>query len=210
MARMTAAHLETIRTRHAWARGIRVFVETGTFRGERAAMAAAQFAVVHTVEISEKLHREAADRHRHPAIQFHLGDSRVWVPRLAAEVTEPAVWFLDAHWFSLNRDRTRAGQARDREAQIGGKEGGLPLWDELAALARRPYADVWVVDDVNDFGRTEPTPEWRDVSLDRIAAYASDRLVEAVVLGDQAVIYRSGPTVTTGGPAWLPMEAKAA
>ena len=167
----------------------KVFAETGTFHGERAALACAVFERVLTCELSPALHAEAAATYDYLPITFVLGDSRDVIRRWAVELTEPVCWYLDAHWFTLNPNRTRAGAERDRNGGIAGQAEGLPLWDELDALATRPYPDIIVVDDARDFGTDKPTPEWRDVSLEAIAARFPDHR-EAVILHDQAVVYR--------------------
>jgi hypothetical protein len=185
---LTADALRALIGRHTWLALPRVAVESGTFEGERTVLLAGFFHEVHTIELSEHLYDAAAARLiglRH--VTCHFGDSARIVPELAAALQEPVLWYLDAHWFSLNRGKSRAGYARDAAAQIA--PGPLPLWDELAAIAARPYADVIAVDDARDFGRSEPTPEWRDISLGRIAAYFP-HCAEAVILGDQAVVFR--------------------
>lgn len=186
---LDAPNLTAILTRHNGHTTVpTVAVETGTFRGDRALLFADHFAAVHTVELSPTLFRKADERLApYPHVQRHLGDSRTLVPELATVIRRPALWYLDAHWFTLNRKRSRAGYLRDQEAQIANTP--LPLWDELEAIAARPYADIVVVDDVRDFGRNEPTEEWRDVSLERIASYFPGA-VEAAVMADQAVVWR--------------------
>ena len=186
---LDAPKLTAILTRHNGHTVVpAVAVETGTFRGERALLFAEHFAEVHTIELSPTLFAKADARLApYPHVLRHLGDSRALVPALATALAQPVLWYLDAHWFTLNRKRSRAGAARDAEAQIANTP--LPLWDELEALAARTWADIVVVDDVRDFGRTEPTEEWRDVSLERIAAYFPGA-VEAAVLADQAVVWR--------------------
>ena len=186
---LTAPALEAVFARHTWLALPEVAVETGTFRGERTELFARYFHTVHTVELSPVLHGAASARLAPlgTRVQCHFGDSAVVVPRLAAEIQEPVLWYLDAHWFSLNRGKSRAGYARDAEAQIA--RGPLPLWAELEAIGARTYADVVLVDDARDFGRSEPTPEWEEVTLARIASYFPG-CVEALVMGDQAVVFR--------------------
>lgn len=186
---LDAPKLAAILTRHNGHTVVpAVAVETGTFRGERALLFAEHFAEVHTIELSPTLFAKADARLApYPHVLRHLGDSRALVPDLAATLPMPVLWYLDAHWFTLNRKRSRAGYARDQEAQIA--KTPLPLWDELAAIAARPWADIVVVDDVRDFGRAEPTEEWLDVSPGRIAGYFPEA-VEVATLNDQLVIWR--------------------
>ena len=180
--------LHGILSRHTWLALPSVAVETGTFRGERTMLFAGFFPEVHTIELSPKLHREAVERLAPlKGVTCLLGDSAVVVGELAKQYDQTVFWYLDAHWFSLNRGHSREGYRRDAEAEIA--RSPLPLWAELDAIAARTYADIIVVDDARDFGRSEPTPEWEDISLAAIAGYFPG-CTEAVVLGDQAVVYR--------------------
>lgn len=178
MANLKAHHLLTIRTRHPGYEDIRVFVETGTYLGASTMLAHDQFPVVHSVEISPDLHARAVDLFgTTPGVRFHLGDSREFIAKMAREVKERAVWYLDAHWFKKTKEK------------VGGRKKGLPLWVELDAIAARPHKDIVIVDDTHSFGTASPTPEWLDVTLENIAArFPGHR--EAVILGDQAIVYR--------------------
>jgi hypothetical protein len=175
---LTAETLRTFLARHPGYDRIRTFVETGTYLGHTTAVAAGVFAEVHSVEISAPLFKHAKRtvgllRHVH----LQCGDSREFVADLAQRLEGPVLWFLDAHWFKHTRH------------PVGGQAEGLPLWDELAAIAGRPAGDLVVIDDVHVFGRREPTPEWEDVRLETIAA-ALEPHGEAAILGPHAVIYR--------------------
>jgi len=183
VSRLRLSNLEAIQTRHLEYAGIRVFVETGTFYAKTALLARTLFPIVHTVELSEHLYNRAVQLYGgRPGLFFHLGDSRSVLPELAAALREPAWFYLDAHWFKPNPPIGPVGGAADDAA-------GFPLWDELRALAARPFPDIVVVDDVHDFGTPKPRPEWADVTLERIAAlFPACR--EAVILADQAVVYR--------------------
>ncbi len=176
MSRMTGPHLKMIRERHPSAASIRTFVESGTFHGKTTRLAVEQFTTVHTIELHPDWYANAVRDLGPLGVGCWHGDSAVVIPRLAKEIAEPVFWYLDAHWFKL-------------VPGVAGQLEGLPLWRELEALAARPYADVVVVDDVASFGRTEPTDEWLDVSLEKIAAYFPGQR-ENVILRDQAVVYR--------------------
>lgn len=178
MANLKANHLHALRHRHPGYASIGVFVETGTYLAASSLLARRQFPVVHSVEISPALHARAVELYGAiEGLHFYLGDSRAFVQRLARELTDRVVWYLDAHWF------------RKTVEPVGGRAEGLPLWDELDALAARPAGDLVLVDDVHSFGTASPTPEWLGVTLDTIAARLPGHR-EAVILGDQAAVYR--------------------
>lgn len=177
MAGLTAEKLAAIHARHTSHRDIRLFVESGTFEGKTTALAAAEFEGVFTCEIKPELYRAACEKllllHRN--VSLLCGDSRWAVAWLAKHLDAPVCWYLDAHWF--------------KHPAVGGQEDGLPLWAELTAIAARAHRDIVVVDDVNDFGLPRPTPEWEAVTLEAIAALFPGHQ-EAVILHDQAVVYR--------------------
>jgi len=156
-----------------------VFVESGTYHGKTTRLAVPRFREVHTIEISPPLYDVAVRDLTPLGVRCHFGNASDIVPHLAVLIAEPAFWYLDAHWFK----RT--------SAPVGGKEHPLPLWDELRAIAQRPYADIIVVDDVHSFGKSEPTPEWEAVSLDAIAAHFPGH--RAAIRWDQACVWKREP-----------------
>jgi hypothetical protein len=174
MSGMTEPILRELKDR--WFKPPRVFVESGTHKGKTTKLAKRVFPQVHTIELGKHLFDTYSPELREIGVRCWLGNSAVVLPRLARRIDQPVFWFLDAHWFSCQPD-------------ISGKVQGLPLWAELATIAERNYPDIVVVDDVHDFGTDQPTSEWLDVSLERIAGYFP-RYKEAVVLHDQAVVYR--------------------
>lgn len=177
MALRKPEQLAALHTRHvASLPAPAVFVESGTFHGDLTRLALGRFREVHTIELHMSWHADAVRALGPLGVRCYQGDSATWVPLLAQELVEPVFWFLDAHWFK-------------RAKGVAGADRPLPLWAELEAIARRPYPDIVVVDDVHCFGTSEPTTEWLEVSLERIASYFPGHR-EAVILHDQAVVYR--------------------
>ena len=187
MAGLTSDRLKAVRDQ--FAPGPRIFCETGTFRGDRAALATEHFPEVHTVELSPALWTIARELHGALPITFECGDSRAWVPRWAATFAEPVCWYLDAHWFDLNRTKTRDGAARAAANPVAGQEAPFPLWDELRVLALRPYQDIIIVDDIHDFGSDRTCPEWGTATVQQVYDYFPGAR-HAGVIKDQAVVWR--------------------
>lgn len=153
-----------------------VLVETGTYAGKTSLLAKQHFSVVHTIELSEKLYRNALPRLQAAGIVCHLGDTRVIVPLLCEQLTEPVAWYLDAHYY---RDPLQLAA-----------DNPLPVFEELAAIARRPWPDVVIVDDVRDFGRTDHgLPGWDVVTQESICA-ALGRVLDTRIVGDQCLVWR--------------------
>ena len=175
MALRKPEHLDAIMQRHPGCPA--VFLESGTFHGKTTRWAVERFRQVRTIELHPLWHAEA-DRDMGPlGVRCYHGNSAEWVPILAAEISEPVCWYLDAHFFHR------------KVKDVAGKAEGLPLWDELSAIADRPFADIVIVDDVHCFGTDQPTPEWLDVSLEKIASFFPGHR-EAVIMNDQAVVYK--------------------
>ena len=123
-------------------------VETGTFRGDSAVFFAAVFREVHSIELSEKYHRLAAERlRRFPHVHCHLGDSGEVLPRLLSRLEGALLVFLDAHW---------AGG----DTAFGAEE--VPLLRELRSLAQRRQPDIVVIDDIRLLGREGETGSDQD------------------------------------------------
>jgi len=117
--------------------GLRMLIETGTYMGETAWALRREFARVDTIELEPTLARLAEIRFRRtPNVHVHPGDSAAVLPQLLSALTEPALFWLDAH------------PSTDRTAH-----GAIPLRDELAAIAAHPVrGHVVLVDDLQYLG----------------------------------------------------------
>jgi hypothetical protein len=163
------------------------FVESGTFEGKTAMIADRMFSTVHTVEISPVLYEAARQNFYGTSIFLYQGDSAELIPRFASRISAPVVWYLDAHWF-----HREPGQLQIPDSSP------FPLWTELEAIAKRPYADCVIVDDVSVFGKGPddwPWPideRWEGVTGEAIMkALDIDRLAVAGVHGDAFVAWRN-------------------
>lgn len=160
----------------------RVFVETGTFKGDGIQRALDDgFDVVYSIELDTALFKHAHDRfqndHRVCVIR---GDSSRVLPALV--IDEPAVFYLDAHWSGF------------------GTETPLPLLSELRIIAKRPYKDVVVIDDMRLMGKKsisgEDGTDWpkaefdfREATLEAISQ-ACPGTQEMATDIDRLIIYR--------------------
>lgn len=131
----------------AEASGIDVAVETGTFKGEGARLLRQVVSRVWTIEMSESLHRRAVERFgRDPGLHFVLGDSATALRRLAEEIHEPVIFWLDAH----------GGMTQQLSGDVfnpGGVAHQCPVLDELAGVHRFPSAaeSCVLIDDARAF-----------------------------------------------------------
>lgn len=123
--------------------GLRYFVETGTYKGGTASLAAQHFEWVYTIEgykpRYDKL--QAALGSQRPAnVAFLFGDSRRELARVLATINAPALLWLDAHWIG---DAVTAHELGDE----------CPLREELEAVLASAYADqhAIMIDDARLF-----------------------------------------------------------
>jgi hypothetical protein len=118
--------------------GLRVFVETGTFAGGMIDAVQDRFERITSIELDPGWHARAVQRfgaRRH--ITLLQGDSGVRLQQVLDMLTEPALFWLDAHY---------SGPVTAR---------GLvdsPIVRELAAIRAHPVAGhVVLIDDMRDF-----------------------------------------------------------
>lgn len=153
---------------------LEVFVETGTFKGDGAAAAAARFSRVITVESSESLWQEVKARFAaEPRVDARLGDSGDFLREVAPGLRGTATLFwLDAHWC------VATGTA--------GEKSQCPLLAEIEAIGSLAPASVVLVDDARLFLATPPEPhdvtQWPSFDeVTRALRRLSDRHELAVV-----------------------------
>lgn len=130
--------------------GIREFVETGTFRGDTAAWASTCFAGVTTMELSDVYHSAAVRRFRNtPNVRALRGNSLDLLRTVGAELREPALFWLDAHWSGLD---------------TAGQEAECPVLQEIQCISSSDLEHVIMVDDARLFCAPPPRPhrsaEW--------------------------------------------------
>jgi hypothetical protein len=135
--------------------GLDHFVETGTFRGDTAAWAAAHFPQVTTIEMSPAIHAAAKARFGSLSnVRAIEEDSSAVLGELLAGLSQPAIFWLDAHWSGLD---------------TAGIDAECPVLHELARINASPQAHVVLVDDARLFCAPPPPPrphraeQWPDL-----------------------------------------------
>lgn len=123
----------------------RVLIETGTNFGHTVSSAIGCFDTIYSIELNEALWQTAAKRFaRHRHVQLRHGDSARELAGILAELSEPALFWLDAHY-------SGAGTAR----------GALdsPIMLELSAIAQHTVRDhVLLIDDARMFDGSDGYP----------------------------------------------------
>jgi hypothetical protein len=117
--------------------GLKVFVETGTFRGDTTFALRNMFDTVHTIELSVPLYQAAKKRFAHyPNIHLYQGDSAKVLPEIVAKLTQPAFFYLDGHWCGLDTAKT---------------DTNTPILDEVECVITQPLRHIIFIDDARLF-----------------------------------------------------------
>lgn len=79
--------------------GVRILVETGTLYGDTIAASLGTFEKIFSIELYGPLYEKALRRFsKYKKVDLRYGDSEVELPRILAEITEPTLFWLDAHY----------------------------------------------------------------------------------------------------------------
>jgi hypothetical protein len=131
--------------------GIKVFVETGTYRSETVRLLRKHVDRCITIELDPALHAEAqAKMSAMDGIDLLLGNSGDLIPEVLKALNQPALFWLDAHY-------SGAGTARGPE--------DTPILQELGAILRHPVeGHVVVIDDAREFIGAADYPTMRTLA----------------------------------------------
>ena len=118
--------------------GLLTFVETGTYLGDSAGVAADVFDEIHSIELSKELAAQATARFASKQhVHIYQGDSAQRLPEILNRLKSPALFWLDGHYSS---GMTAKGSVN------------TPVLDELQSIhARGPSGSVLLIDDLRLF-----------------------------------------------------------
>ena len=123
---------------------ISAFVETGTYLGRTARWASKSFTKVITIEASAELYRDAKQRlSRLPNVEVMHGSSEQLLGKVASSLTEPALFWLDAHWSGGTTFRS---------------ESECPVRQEIRQVLEANVGHFLLIDDVRHFLAPPPLP----------------------------------------------------
>jgi hypothetical protein len=148
--------------------GLKIFVETGTYRGEMVEAMKPLFEKIYSIELSEQLFAAARRRFRWDRhVELIRGDSGQQLGRIMSRIDRPALFWLDGHY---SAGPTARG------------EKDTPLFEELDHILRAPdLGHVIVIDDARLFGSDPAYP-----TLEQLRAHvvSQRRQVRVSVEGD--------------------------
>ena len=130
--------------------GLKVFVETGTFRGDMVDAMKSDFDRLYSIELSRELFERARHRFRsHDNVKLIHGDSGVQIARVLTEIDEPTLFWLDGHY--------SAGETARGDQDT-------PIMQELQHIFDAPdYGHVVIIDDARCFGENPAYPSIDDL-----------------------------------------------
>ena len=143
---------------------LKIFVETGTYRGDMVEAMKPLFEKIYSIELSEQLcdaarKRFQADRH----VELIHGDSGKELGRIMERIDRPALFWLDGHY--------SAGETARGEHET-------PVREELEHIFRAPdLGHVIVIDDARAFGTDPAYP-----TFEELGKYVRSRRPRARVL----------------------------
>lgn len=121
---------------------IKVFVETGTYKGDSAIWAAKNFEKVITIENSAAIYNSTVKKiSKYQNIEFLLGNSAELLPGILEITDMPVLFWLDAHWCG---------------GETFGKNFECPLLDEVLSIVKHPYNHIVLIDDARFFLKPPP------------------------------------------------------
>lgn len=128
---------------------LRVLVETGTNFGHTVSSAIGTFETIYSIELDEALWMHASRRFAHRAdVRLRRGDSARELQGILAELREPALFWLDAHY---SGDGTARG---DQDS---------PIMQELASIAAHQIREhAILIDDARLFVGRDGYPTIED------------------------------------------------
>jgi hypothetical protein len=108
------------------ARGHRIFVEAGTYRGQTTAFFVPHADQVVSVELHDKLFAAAQRRFANvPNVTLIHGDSLIEIPKAVANCSTPPLVFLDGHF--SGRGTAKGKEMEPAQATLGGLAEITPL-----------------------------------------------------------------------------------
>lgn len=144
--------------------GLRIIVETGTYRGDTVQAMRNDFERIYSIELSPMLFAQAQDRFRSaPNVELIHGDSGEKLANLMRRLDQPTLFWLDGHY----------------SAGITAKGDKItPIFEELEHILSAPVRNhVIVIDDARLFGTDPGYPDLEEL-IRFVRAHKPDAEIE--------------------------------
>ncbi len=128
-----------------------IFVETGTYLGHMVEAQRKKFKFIYSVEIGINLWKDATKRFkRYPHIEILQGDSGKMLDKITAQLSEPAIFWLDGHY---SGGVTTVGDTK------------CPIYGEIDAIFKgKKLEHIILVDDARCFTGQDDYPSLEDLT----------------------------------------------
>jgi hypothetical protein len=160
---------------------LKLFVETGAFRGDSLALASRFIPNCRSVEMSPELFEQVRARFKgRSGIEVRLGDSPSFLRERQAEFArQAALFWLDAHWCQAEHTSGQSSQS--------------PLLAELASMQSLHPDSVVLIDDARLYLCAPPRPhrfaDWPDFHSVLTALLSLSSQHRVTVLNDVLIFY---------------------
>lgn len=152
--------------------GLRVLVESGTFRGDTVEALRREFATVHSIELAPKFHELAKQRFAGvPNVVLHQGDSGKLLAELVKKLDAPVLFWLDGHYSGGDtaQGESNCPVRQELEAIFGGMAQPFAVLIDDARCFRNPKAkDYPPVEEIEAFVAARRPDMGVEVAMDCI------------------------------------------
>jgi len=194
-------------------------IETGTCLGYSTERFCYYFNNVHTIDIQESLYLKAKEKFStNPKVHCYLGDSPAVIRDLATTITDPVLFFLDAHWSGDNSVNWEASNwkgyysdLRNYNTNIGRIETGCrgkdkssenqnPICEELQIIMDNYKQEVIIyIDDMDKFDNSGngtkdqgfAGEDWSHLTVSKLTSIVQPRCINMIHVDNQMLIYLS-------------------
>lgn len=116
---------------------IKIFIETGTYKGDTVEYVKNDFDKIFTIELSEKYANGSIERFKNESkIKIIRGDSGIELPKLLNNISEPCMFWLDGHYSY-------------HDTALSNKE--TPILEEIKPILLKHENHIILIDDARLF-----------------------------------------------------------
>ena len=172
-----------------------VAVETGTCLGDSTQRLAAEYPLVHTIELAEPLYLEARQRFaKLPHVHCHHGHSPEVLAQLVPDLEGAVLFYLDAHYSG----DVATEWLRFKGYGVDTARSSVPLLEELDVIMRLCRGPCAVyIDDMDKFDAQGQGlrdqgfvgEDWSHLTVRALHAAVAPRLNRTLTFGDQLVFH---------------------
>lgn len=160
---------------------LKVFVETGTFKGDSIENVKDLFNEIHSVELSKEYYQFCKERFKdNPDVHLYLDSSPDFLAKIHPDLSNKSVlYWLDAHWCVAE--------------DTAGEKSQCPLLDEIDSLNNLNDESVIIIDDARLFLSPPPSPheisQWPDFNSVIESLKKISKTHETMILNDNILFY---------------------